>query len=117
MSKKILGTFTMVGLFAAGLCFAHATLKSSTPAKDASLAAAPKTLTLNFSEEAQLASLKLVSGGKQTVVPLDKGAKAAKTFTLDLPALSSGAYVVQWTAIAADDGHVTKGSFSFSISG
>jgi copper resistance protein C len=115
MTKKILGTFFMAGMLAAGSCLAHATLKSSTPAKNEQLASAPKAMTLNFSEEAKLASLKLVGGGKSIVVPLDKGAKAAATFTVNLPALISGSYVVQWTAVAADDGHITKGTFNFSI--
>jgi methionine-rich copper-binding protein CopC len=36
---------------------------------------------------------------------------------LTLPALAPGSYTVQWTAVAADDGHVTKGTFKFSIAG
>jgi len=94
---------------------AHAKLQSSSPAANARLAEAPKTLTLNFSEVAKLAMLKLVRDGKEVPVPLDKGEKAAQTFTLTLPALLPGNYTVQWAAVAADDGHVTKGSFVFSI--
>ena len=116
MTMRFVGAFFLAGVLAAGSCLAHATLKSSTPAKNAQLASAPKSITLNFSEEAKLASLKLVGGGKSIVVPLEKGAKAAATFTVNLPSLISGAYVVQWTAVATDDGHITKGTFNFSIS-
>lgn len=115
MLKNSILAFALCGMAAAGPCLAHAKLQSSSPAADAHLTAAPKTLTLNFSEAAQLAVLKLVRDGKDVPVPLDMGAKAGQTFTLTLPALSPGNYTVQWTAVAADDGHVTKGSFVFSI--
>jgi copper resistance protein C len=94
---------------------AHAKLQSSSPANNARLTESPKTLTLQFSEAAQLAVLKLVRDGQEVAVPLDKSAKPGQTFTLTLPALSPGNYVVQWSAVAADDGHVTRGSFVFSI--
>jgi hypothetical protein len=115
MIKKNLWAFVLCGVVAAGTCMAHAKLQSSSPAANAHLTAAPKTLTLNFSEAAQLAMLKLARDGKDVPVALDKSAKAAQTFTLTLPALSPGNYTVQWAAVAADDGHVTKGSFAFSI--
>ena len=115
MLKQALLAFTLCGMAAAGPCMAHAKLQSSTPANNAQLAAAPKTLTLTFNEAAQLALLKLVVDGKEIPIPLDKDAKPGLTYTLNLPALSPGHYTVQWTALAADDGHVTKGSFVFSI--
>jgi methionine-rich copper-binding protein CopC len=115
MLKNALLAIALCGIVAAGPCMAHAKLQSSSPANNAQLTEAPKTLTLKFSEAAQLAVLKLVHDGKEIPVPLDKGAKAGQTFTLTLPALSSGNYTVQWSAMAADDGHITKGSFSFSI--
>jgi methionine-rich copper-binding protein CopC len=115
MLKNSLLAFAVCCLVAAGPCMAHAKLQSSSPADNAHLTAAPKALTLNFSEAAQLAVLKLVRDGTEVPVPLDKSAKASQTFTLTLPALAPGNYTVQWSAVAADDGHVTKGSFIFSI--
>jgi copper resistance protein C len=115
MLKNSLLAFALCGIVAAGPCMAHAKLQGSSPADHAQLTQAPKTLTLNFSEAAQLAVLKLVLAGKEVPVPLDKSAKASQTFTLTLPALAPGNYTVQWSAVAADDGHVTKGSFAFSI--
>ena len=101
----------------AGPCLSHAKLQSSVPADSAKLAQAPQTLTLNFSEAAQLARLVLVVGGKEISIPVDKTAKASQSITLPLPGLVPGQYTVQWTALAADDGHITKGTFSFSIAG
>jgi hypothetical protein len=115
MLKNAFLALALCGVVAAAPCMAHAKLTSSTPANNAKLTEAPKTLTLTFSEAAQLAVLKLTHDGKEIPVALDKGAKAGQTFTLTLPALSPGNYTVQWSALAADDGHVTKGSFTFSI--
>lgn len=115
MLKNALLAFALCSVVAAAPCLAHAKLQSSAPADKAQLTQAPKTLTLKFSEAAQLAVLKLVRDGKEIPVPLDKGAKPGQTFTLTLPTLTPGNYTVQWSAMAADDGHVTKGSFTFSI--
>jgi methionine-rich copper-binding protein CopC len=115
MLKNALLALALCGVVAAAPCLAHAKLQSSIPANNAKLTQAPKTLTLKFNEAAQLAVLKLARDGQEIPVPLDKDAKAGQTFTLTLPALSPGNYTVQWSAVAADDGHVTKGSFSFSI--
>ena len=115
MFKHALLALALCGIVAAAPCMAHAKLQSSTPANHAKLTQAPKTLTLTFSEAAQLAVLKLARDGQEIAVPLDKDAKPGQTFTLTLPALAPGNYTVQWSAVAADDGHVTKGSFAFSI--
>jgi len=102
MLKHALLAFALCGFVAAAPCMAHAKLQSSSPANNAQLSQAPKTLTLNFSEAAQLAVLKLVHDGKEIPVPLDKDAKAGQTFTLTLPALSSGNYTVQWSATSSN---------------
>jgi methionine-rich copper-binding protein CopC len=108
--------FALSGVLAASPSWSHAKLQSSTPADNAALTQAPKTLTLNFSEAAQLARL-VVVGVKEISIPVEKTAKASQSFTLPLPELVPGKYTVHWTAVAADDGHITKGSFVFSIAG
>jgi len=115
MRKAAFLVMSLCGLIMSGQSLAHARLQSSTPANNAQLTAPPKSLVLNFSEAAQLAVLKLSTDGKEIVVPLDKTAKPSQTYTLALPALAPGSYTVQWTAVAADDGHVTKGTVKFSI--
>jgi methionine-rich copper-binding protein CopC len=115
MLKQAILALALSGAIMAGPCMAHAKLQSSSPAKDAHLAAPPKTLTLTFNEAAQVAVLKLTGGGQEIPIPVDKSAKASPSFTFPLPVLAPGSYTVQWTAVAADDGHVTKGSFAFSI--
>jgi len=115
MLKQAILAVALGGAIMAGPCMAHAKLQSSSPAQDAQLTEAPKTLTLNFNEAAQISVLKLIGGGKEIPIAVDKNAKASPSFTFTLPTLAPGSYTVQWAAVAADDGHVTKGSFAFSI--
>jgi methionine-rich copper-binding protein CopC len=114
--------YALVALFSAEMvlsmsAFGHAKLAASTPANHAQLMEAPKTLTLTFDEAAQLASLVLVTAGKDIPVALDRTSKAATVVTVPLPALAAGNYEVKWSALAADDGHVSKGSFTFALMG
>ncbi len=93
---------------------AHAKLLGTSPAAGAELAAAPKTLTLDFNESVKLAVLKLSSAGQQIPTPFDSSASAAHV-AVTLPALAPGTYQVRWSALTVDDGHVVKGEFSFVI--
>jgi methionine-rich copper-binding protein CopC len=98
-------------------CFSHAKLQSSVPAANAQLAHAPPTLMLNFSERAQLAVLRVICSGTSVPVTLDREVKASTAVVVTLPALKACKYEIEWSAIAADDGHITKGSFYFTVLG
>ncbi len=117
MTKPILIGLILTLTLASAAASAHARLQSSVPAADSQLSAAPASLTLNFSEKAQLAVLKLTSGNAVIPITVDRSAAASATVVVALPALAPGKYQVQWSALAADDGHMTKGTFSFSITG
>lgn len=117
MNTKSIIASSVLCVIAAASCWAHAKLLTSLPADHAQLAVPPKSLTLQFNEAAKLAVLKLTAGDKEISVPIDKSAKASTTFSIPLPSLGAGKYAVQWTAIAADDGHITKGTFDFTVGG
>ena len=106
-----------VAMILAGPASGHAMLRSTSPAADAKLSAAPKSLTLSFNENVRIAVLTLKSGGKDIPVAVDRNAPAAPQVTIPLPPLAIGKYQVQWSALSPDDGHVTKGTFSFAIVG
>lgn len=91
---------------------AHSALESSVPANGATVTD-PKTMTLTFSDAVRLVTLKLTANEADIVLPVDKSAAAAKTFSLPLPSLAPAQYKVKWTA-SANDGHVMTGSFSFT---
>jgi len=117
MVKPWLLALSVAGMILTGPVFAHAKLQSSIPAADARLQVAPKSLTLNFNESVRLAVLTLTAGGKDIPVTVDRNAPAAAQVSVALPALAAGQYVVQWSALSVDDGHVSKGTFSFAVVG
>ena len=107
--------FTVTGMLLASAAFGHARLQSSSPPDAAQLPVAPKSLTLTFNENVQLAVLFLSSGGKDIPLQVDRSATAARAVTVMLPPLANGKYQVQWSALSPDDGHVSKGTFSFIV--
>jgi hypothetical protein len=114
MGKRIQLTMAAAVLMFPLVVLAHAKLQSTSPAAGAQLAAAPKSLILDFNESVKLAVLKISSAGKEISVPYDEGASAAHV-SVPLPALAPGTYQVKWSALTVDDGHVVKGAFSFVI--
>ncbi len=115
MVKHMLLAFTAAGVISASPVFAHAKLEGTSPPADAQLSQAPKSLTLKFNEDVELAGLKLTVDGKDIAVTFNRGAAAARQVTVALPSLTAGTYQVQWSALSPDDGHIAKGAFSFVI--
>ncbi len=97
---------------------AHASLKSSNPEAGASLASAPKEITLTFNEKVEEAfSTITLSDGKGKSVVSDKAKVDAANpaiLRLNAPALTAGSYTVTW-AVAGHDGHRRKGDFKFTV--
>jgi len=98
---------------------AHAQLKSSDPPAGALLGRAPKQVALRFTEAVELAFVQLtlyddqgraMPSGTLSVDPHDPTRILAA-----LPPLDHGTYTVAWQATSASDGHVTRGTFPFSV--
>jgi methionine-rich copper-binding protein CopC len=117
MVKPWLLAVTATGMILAGPAFGHAKLRSTLPAADAQLLVAPKSVTLTFNENVRLTVLTVTADGKEVPVTVDRSAPAAPQVTVALPVLGAGNYQVRWSALSPDDGHVTKGTFSFTIVG
>ena len=111
--NKLLQT---IGVLALGIsvAHAHATLKTSTPANNATLSTAPQKVTLTFSEPVKLTMLALQKDGgdKQDLKPLPT--KADATFTVSAPAMANGRYVIAWRALS-DDAHIMTGQIAFGV--
>jgi len=100
----------------AAVAHAHTELASSTPADEAVLDAAPEKIALQFSGAVRLMSLTVESEatGKQDLGPLPSS--ASEQFSIELPSLSDGSYVVSWRALSADT-HVMTGKLGFTVNG
>lgn len=86
----------------------------SVPADDAVLAAAPAALSLTFEHAVVLTEVQ-VHGPGHTAIPIAFTASGAATtsYSIPLPALSSGAYEVHWSGTG--DGHAMQGTLHFTI--
>ena len=121
MSLKNLFTTTalLTSLLAASSVFAHAHLKSSTPAVQGSVSA-PSELRLVFTEgvEAAFTQVKLSKDGAPVEVKSVATEGADKKTLVVTPAatpLRAGEYKVEWHAVSVDT-HKSEGSYSFKVS-
>jgi copper resistance protein C len=96
--------------------FAHNKLEKSDPADGATVTTSPKWVQLLFSERPDLKVSKLeVTGpaGRVELGPAHSMADKDLMAMIDRP-LDNGKYTVSWQT-AGKDGHVLKGSFSFTV--
>lgn len=117
-AKKTLTTVVLLASLASiGNAFAHAHLKSQSPAADSSVPAS-KDLRLNFSEgvEAKLTQVTVTDDGKPVAIKsieTDASDKKLLIVTPEQP-LAPGAYNVEWHAVSVDT-HKSDGHYSFKI--
>jgi methionine-rich copper-binding protein CopC len=119
-SKRSIAAFSAgVGLLlTAAQADAHAALVSATPAVNATVAA-PKQVSLKFSEKLapKFSGFDLMKAdGSKVPVTTSVPAKNHKTLIGAVAGpLAPGTYMVMWHAVAADDGHKSKGDFNFTV--
>jgi putative copper export protein/methionine-rich copper-binding protein CopC len=109
-----------VGVFAGGEpASAHALAVSSNPPPGATLAQAPTTVTIVFSEapDPRLSTIEVLdSGGSAHQVGHSSPvAGEANTLQVAVGPLSPGVYSVNWRTISRVDGHLANGSFAFGV--
>ena len=120
LNRKSLSSAIALGaavLLSGTQALAHASLVTSDPAANATVAA-PKTITLTFDEELTPAfsgfDVVMSDGMKmkfKTTVSKDQ-----KTITgVASGPMMAGAYKLSWHAAAADDGHKTTGTLAFTV--
>ena len=113
----------MTGIVVAFLSFslqafqvlAHSPMSSSSPADGVVLAAAPYALEMKFRGTARLIRLTLTGAQSGEVKLSEEHLMVEKhRHTVALPAIAADKYTVRWRALSAD-GHLVKGSFSFTV--
>jgi len=106
-------------VLAAGPVWAHAHLVSSNPAANATVAAAPKVITLTFSEKVAPAFSKFEvtmpeHGGMKVAIKTAVSADGKSIVGTPAAALAKGAYKIAWT-VASADGHRMNGEVAFKV--
>ncbi|MBI5671035.1 MAG: copper resistance protein CopC [Chloroflexi bacterium] len=102
-----------------GPALAHADLLRADPPPDAMLESAPAEIRLVFSEplNADLSRVTLrAAGGVPVETPPAEADPNDKTVIIVRPGdLPDGLYTVSWEAVSSSNGHLTKGSYTFTI--
>lgn len=138
MSKSFIAKVAVGLLMTTSAAFAHAHLKSSTPARNATVAAKTADVTLNFSEAVHIkmsqfkvmpvkdmaagdaAFKKSLDAKNDTAARSDSGVLTTEASSTNVKIklrqpLMPGNYVVMWKVMAADDGHMTSGHYLFQV--
>lgn len=105
-----------VALAAPADALAHAVLLRSTPPPGATLAAAPATVRLTFTErpEPALSQVTVTApGGRATAAP--RAGTGDTTLSASVGAAGKGVYTVRYRVVSEVDGHVTSGVFAFGV--
>ena len=106
----------LLGLGGGG-AHAHAMLASASPPVGGSVGAAPRQVTLSFTQglEPSFSSVQ-VTDSKGARVDLGKPQISGSTMSVGLKNLGPGTYKVHWHVLSVDT-HKTQGSFSFHVGG
>lgn len=109
--------FAAITASSAAAAWAHASLQSANPAKDAEVTA-PREVTLRFNEklEAAFSSATVVNGSGKPVTAGKAIVDPADPAVLRVPVqnLAPGKYAVQF-GVVGHDGHRRKGEYSFTV--
>jgi methionine-rich copper-binding protein CopC len=93
---------------------AHAHLEASVPRDGSHVAAAPASVTLQFSEPARLTALWIEKAGGERQRLTRLSPRTDTNVTVALPRLTPGDYLISWRAVGAD-GHVVPGKVRFTL--
>ena len=121
-ARPVVGAFLLL-LALGGLqpqpVLGHALLRSSDPAANATLATAPRAITLTFTEppDPKLSSVQVLdaTGASHASGPATPVAAGSSTLSVPVGPLPDGVYTVAWRTVSAADGHTAAGSFAFSV--
>lgn len=101
--------------FGSTIAHAHALLEHASPAAGAVLSPAPKSVTLDFSEELEpsFSTVAVTDAAGRSVTSAPSAASGTEML-VPLKPLAAGTYRVTWHALSVDT-HRTQGSFVFTV--
>jgi len=113
VSAAALSLFFLIAGVASAL--AHAALAHASPVAGATLSAAPREVTLTFTERLEAAFSKLsVTDASGAEVSDGNAQVSGNTMRVNLQPLDAGTYKVNWRAVSVDT-HALEGSFTFRV--
>lgn len=116
--RKVRSAVVAVLVMLAGTAgvLAHAKMVRSVPKDGTTVTAGLSEIELSFSKPIRLTLVRVhpLKGGDDVIVSGALPKAFADAAKVTVGAMTAGAYAVSWTAVA-EDGHVMKGSFAFSV--
>ncbi|MEL7282137.1 MAG: copper resistance protein CopC [Pseudomonadota bacterium] len=119
LMKFLINLIATVAVFSVTVvpAFAHTSIVSSNIEDGSQIEAAPASFDFSFGADIGLAGLELETlDGDPVEIAFERTRETGKSFSVPLPMLESGTYVLKWRAVAKD-GHVMKGEVVFTITG
>lgn len=113
-------TFLLVVLFALpSVVYAHASPTEYIPASSATVTEAPSEISIRFSERPEAGASRIVVKDERGV-ELQQGTAVvdsldSRVLSIPLTEGEAGAYFVTWSVVSKDDGHFTKGGYTYFI--
>lgn len=112
--KTIILSLVTAGLFATP-ALAHSPIKQSNIEAGSHHELAPDNFAFSFGKAVGLAKITLTQvDGDEINLAYEKPKAMQKAFSVPLPKLNEGHYLITWSAVASD-GHVMKGEINFVI--
>jgi copper transport protein len=109
----------LLALSISGVVLAHADIARSDPAANAVLEVAPAQVTIEFTEavEPRLSKIDVLydDGSVADNNDTTRDPADSKVLRVSLKESRAGTYIVSWRALSEVDGHVTSGSYVFSV--
>ncbi len=105
-----------LGLFASP-ALAHGGMVVTSIQNQAKLAVAPASVKVTFEHDSAITSVTLMTDAKkQIAVDFKPSKEMSKAYTIPLPQLGKGAYILSWKSVAKD-GHAMPGAIRFTVTG
>ena len=118
MLRSFVPVIALLLIGAGGSATQHLRLTGTSPAKDSTVAEAPREIRLSFNLKPELALVRIgLASASGTKVAMGKPARTADSLTVAAPVegkLAAGGYTVTWQA-ASSDGHPIRGTFGFTV--
>src|SRR3989344_3482413 len=119
MKKALLTAIMAIYLLVPGTVAAHATPIEYSPESGDSLEQTPVEIKIKFSERVESrASSISVLGPNGNEIQTDKARvtrEDPRMLFVPIASAKNGSYTVSWQVVSADDGHFSKGAYSFAV--
>lgn len=118
MKRLLLALVAMsLPITATSPALAHTAVRETSITDNATLSAAPTNFTVTFSSATGLANVTLTNAaGREIALDYAPPRAMAASFTIPLPTLTPGAYMISWRTMS-HDGHVMPGAIHFTVAG